>query len=48
MATRPRRVSVLGWKPTTTFPELVRIMLAADILEAGLDPDAKLLAVGAA
>ncbi len=39
---------VLGWQPTTTFPELVRIMLAADILEAGLDPDAKLLAVGAA
>ena len=45
-ATKAR--TVLGWEPTTTFPELVRIMLAADLLEAGLDPDAKLLAVGAA
>ena len=45
-ATKAR--TVLGWEPTTTFPELVRIMLAADLLEAGLDPDARLLAVGAA
>jgi GDPmannose 4,6-dehydratase len=39
---------VLGWKPTTTFPELVRIMLAADLREAGLNPADKLVAVGAA
>jgi len=45
-ATKAREV--LGWEPTTTFPELVRIMLAADLSEAGLDPDARLLAVGAA
>ena len=45
-ATKAREV--LGWEPTTTFPELVRIMLAADLREAGLDPDAKLLAIGAA
>jgi len=38
---------VLGWEPTTTFPELVRIMVAADLQEAGLDPAAKLVAVGA-
>jgi GDPmannose 4,6-dehydratase len=45
-ATKAR--DVLGWEPTTTFVELVRIMLAADLREAGLDPDAKLIAVGAA
>ena len=37
----------LGWESTTTFPELVRIMVAADLQEAGLDPAAKLVAVGA-
>ena len=26
------------WRPRTTFPELVRIMLEADLLGAGLDP----------
>ena len=30
---------VLGWEPTTTFEELVRIMLAADLAELGLDLD---------
>jgi GDPmannose 4,6-dehydratase len=30
---------VLGWQPQTTFPELVRIMLAADLAELGLDLD---------
>ena len=45
-ATKAREV--LGWEPTTTFAELVRIMVAADLREAGLDPDAKLIAVGAA
>lgn len=34
---------VLGWKPSTTFDELVRIMLAADVAEAGLDPDTALV-----
>jgi GDPmannose 4,6-dehydratase len=36
-ATKAREA--LGWTPRTTFPELVRIMLAADLVEAGLDPD---------
>ena len=30
--------AALGWRPRTTFPELVRIMLEADLLDAGLDP----------
>ncbi len=34
-ATRRRRRDVLGWEPTTTFRELVRIMLEADLREAG-------------
>jgi GDPmannose 4,6-dehydratase len=29
---------VLGWRATTTFHALVRIMLEADLREAGLDP----------
>jgi GDPmannose 4,6-dehydratase len=28
----------LGWRPTTTFRDLVRIMVNADLAEAGLDP----------
>jgi GDPmannose 4,6-dehydratase len=28
----------LGWRPLTGFEELVRIMLAADLLERGIDP----------
>jgi GDPmannose 4,6-dehydratase len=28
----------LGWQPTVTFHQLVRIMLEADLQEAGLDP----------
>jgi GDPmannose 4,6-dehydratase len=39
---------VLGWQPTTSFAELVRIMLAADLREAGLDPETRLVAIGAA
>ncbi len=31
---------VLGWEPKTTFEELVRIMLRADLAELGLDLDA--------
>jgi GDPmannose 4,6-dehydratase len=30
---------VLGWTPTTTFHGLVRLMLEADLREAGLDPN---------
>ena len=28
----------LGWRPTTTFTELVRIMVEADLRDQGLDP----------
>ena len=28
----------LGWRPKTTFDGLVRLMLEADLREAGLDP----------
>ena len=35
---------VLGWRPTTRFHDLVRIMLEADLREAGLDPDTLLSA----
>jgi GDPmannose 4,6-dehydratase len=38
---------ILGWRPTTTFHALVRIMLEADLREAGLDP-APLFAAGKA
>jgi GDPmannose 4,6-dehydratase len=30
----------LGWQPRTTFDGLVRLMVDADLREAGLDPDA--------
>jgi GDPmannose 4,6-dehydratase len=36
-ASRAHRI--LGWKARTTFDDLVRIMLASDLREAGLDPD---------
>ena len=36
-ASKARRV--LGWQPRTTFHELVRLMLEADLREAGLDPE---------
>jgi GDPmannose 4,6-dehydratase len=29
---------ILGWRPKTTFYELVRIMLASDLEAAGLNP----------
>jgi len=35
-ASKARRV--LGWQPRTTFHDLVRLMLEADLREAGLDP----------
>jgi len=41
-ATKAREV--LGWRPRTTFPELVRIMVEADLRERGLDPDRHLVA----
>ena len=34
----------LGWKPRTSFEDLVRLMLESDIREAGLDPDRHLVA----
>ncbi|MFL5776862.1 MAG: GDP-mannose 4,6-dehydratase [Chloroflexota bacterium] len=37
----------LGWQPTTSFPELVRIMLASDLAERGLDPSAHIRDVAA-
>ena len=37
----------LGWRPRTTFTELVHLMLEADLREAGLDPDHLLGAVAA-
>jgi GDPmannose 4,6-dehydratase len=36
-ASKARRV--LGWKPRTTFHDLVRLMLEADLRDAGLDPE---------
>jgi GDPmannose 4,6-dehydratase len=35
----------LGWAPRTTFTELVRLMVAADLADAGLDPDRHLVPV---
>jgi GDPmannose 4,6-dehydratase len=37
----------LGWRPTTTFEGLVRLMLEADLSEAGLDPAEHLVAAPA-
>jgi GDPmannose 4,6-dehydratase len=31
--------TILGWRPRTTFNGLVRLMLTADLHEAGLEPD---------
>ena len=33
-----RARKVLGWQPSTSFPELVRVMVAADLELEGLDP----------
>jgi GDPmannose 4,6-dehydratase len=33
-----RAREILGWQPTTSFPELVRLMVVADLQEEGLDP----------
>ncbi len=30
---------ILGWRPRTTFGELIRLMVEADLIEAGLDPE---------
>ena len=42
-----KAASVLGWQARTTFHALVRIMLEADLAEAGLDPAAHLIAAEA-
>ena len=39
-----RAAEALGWRPRTSFRELVAIMLRHDIIEAGLDPDRHLVA----
>ncbi len=44
-ATPARRERELGWRPTTTFEGLVRLMLEADLWEAGLDPAEHLVAM---
>jgi GDPmannose 4,6-dehydratase len=41
-----RARQVLGWQPTTSFPELVRLMVAADLTQEGLDPE-QTMTVGA-
>jgi GDPmannose 4,6-dehydratase len=38
---------VLGWRPTTTFRDLVRLMLESDLREAGVEPAAVLAAPAA-
>ena len=37
----------LGWAPRTTFAELVRLMVAADLADAGLDPERHLVPIAA-
>jgi GDPmannose 4,6-dehydratase len=34
-----KAAGLLGWKPRVAFSDLVRLMLEADLREAGLDPD---------
>jgi len=41
-----RAREVLGWQPTTSFPELVRLMVEADLAQEGLDPE-RTMTVGA-
>ena len=36
----------LGWQSTTTFEGLVRLMVEADLAEAGLDPAALMVPAG--
>ena len=38
----------LGWRPRTTFRDLIRIMLEADLRDAGLDPTEHLVATSGA
>jgi GDPmannose 4,6-dehydratase len=42
-----RAARILGWRPKTTFHELVRIMLASDLEEAGLSPAEVMVKPGA-
>ncbi len=41
-----RARKVLGWEPTTSFPDLVRLMVAADLEQEGLNPE-RTMTVGA-
>jgi len=43
-ASRAKRL--LGWEPTTRFHALVRLMVEADLREAGLEPDARRVSAG--
>jgi GDPmannose 4,6-dehydratase len=38
---------ILGWQPKTTFADLVRLMVEADLRDGGLDPDAHMVALAA-
>jgi GDPmannose 4,6-dehydratase len=40
--------AVLGWEPRTTLPALVRLMVEADLREAGLDPEEHMVSSEAA
>src|SRR5260370_1466650 len=42
-----RARQLLGWQPTTALPELVRLMVVADLEQEGLDPD-RIISVRAA
>ena len=42
-----KAADVLDWRPRTTFDQLVRIMLEADLHQAGVDPAAHLVASSA-
>jgi GDPmannose 4,6-dehydratase len=43
-----KAAQVLGWRPTVTFEGLVRIMLNADLGDAGIDPATVMRAPAAA
>jgi GDPmannose 4,6-dehydratase len=42
-----KALRVLGWRPRTTFHDLVRLMLEADLRDAGLDPTVHMESPGA-
>jgi GDPmannose 4,6-dehydratase len=42
-----KAATVLGWRPKTTFRDLVEVMVRSDLREAGLDPDRHLVPAAA-